>query len=231
MKLYSGQRLGQSGSELGLAVVLSFFLHILVAAGAVFLVTFVPKKHVPIFYDVALVSQPAERMESAPQKTPQPEKAKKAQKAAKTVRKQKQAAAPKHAMPELRAQKPTPKQETPVEAKQEQKQAQPSASGPVAVSAAQSDFKFAWYLALIREKIGQNWRPPPDTKEAKVRLVFVVNRSGWVENVQLDSGNSSGTFGFQQAGIRAIRSSNPFPGLPEEFPKMSVEFSVDLTVE
>jgi outer membrane biosynthesis protein TonB len=46
--------------------------------------------------------------------------------------------------------------------------------------------------------------------------------------VNLDTKNSSGTFGFQQAAVRAIRSSNPFPPLPEEFAKQSLEFSVDL---
>ena len=33
---------------------------------------------------------------------------------------------------------------------------------------------------------------------------------------------------FQQAAVRAIRSSNPFPPLPDEFAKQSLEFSVDL---
>jgi TonB family protein len=108
---------------------------------------------------------------------------------------------------------------------------QQAMTGPVAVTASQQDFKFGWYLALVREKIAQNWRPPPDTKDAKAKVLFTVNRSGWVDDVNLDADHSSGTFGFKQAAIRAIRSSNPFPPLPEEFSKLSVEFSVDLMAE
>ena len=62
-------------------------------------------------------------------------------------------------------------------------------------------------------------------------MIFSINRSGWVGEVNLDSEHSTGTFGFKQAAIRAIRAANPFPRLPEEFSKQTLEFSVDLMAE
>jgi outer membrane biosynthesis protein TonB len=108
----------------------------------------------------------------------------------------------------------------------------PGAKGEsVGMPTTQQDFKFGYYLALVRGQISQHWRPPPDAPDAKARVVFSVNRSGWVGDVNLDTEHSSGTFGFKQAAIRAIRSSNPFPPLPEEFSKQTLEFSVDLMAE
>jgi TonB family protein len=157
----------------------------------------------------------------------------------------KAAPTPKGAMPELTQPKQRPRKEVETKAEEIVKEQPsgpiggPSASGGgttssvgiasgVTVATAQPDFKYQYYINSVREKIGQNWRPPPDVKDAKARVIFTVNRSGWVGVVNLDTKNSSGTFGFQQAAVRAIRSSNPFPPLPEEFAKQSLEFSVDL---
>ena len=97
------------------------------------------------------------------------------------------------------------------------------------MAAQQSDFKFGYYLERVRSKIGQNWNPPPDAPEARVRVIFSVNRSGWIGEVRLDEKESTATFQFRQAAIRAIHASNPFPQLPEEFSKQKLDFSVDLT--
>lgn len=229
MRLHTGKKIGQTRADLTFALIYSFLFHALVLVASVFLyIVSSPKIHVPPYYQVKLVAQPEEvsskEPAAEPQKpAPQPKKPKPAPKPKKALPKSKKAA-----LPELAAQKqkPAPEPETPVDA-----QPRTASSGPVAVTAAQQDFKFSWYLALVREKIGQNWRPTPDAPSARARVVFVVNRSGWVEDVRPDAANSSGTFGFQQAAIRAIRSSNPFPPLPDEFSKLSVEFSVDLMAE
>jgi outer membrane biosynthesis protein TonB len=159
------------------------------------------------------------------------------------------AAPPKSGMPELSKASPKPEKPQPappVERPREQAASAPPAAAPgaptgagasigaqghgVAVAtASQQDFKFSWYLALVRDKIAQNWRPSPDAPDARVRVVFSVNRSGWVGNVNVIEGESKCTFAFKQAGMRAIQASNPFPDLPEDFPKQTLEFSVDLT--
>ncbi len=105
-----------------------------------------------------------------------------------------------------------------------------AASGVVVGTPQQQGFytRFQYYVESVRAQIGRNWRPPPDAKDAKARVIFTVNRSGWIAEVRLDEQNSNATFGFKQAAVRAIRSSNPFPSLPEEFAKQTLEFSVDL---
>ena len=247
MKLSSGKRIGQSGRELKAAAIFSFFLHGIILAAALLYLYATPKTHLPPSYNVKLVGLPAEpaQLPQASQGASQPAPPK--QKTAKAAPKVKEAApktfkaqAKKGAMPELAK----PKQK-PAEIAREQPP-QPAGGTPsgatragvagvkgenVAVTTPQQDFKFGWNLNQVRDKISQNWRPPPDAPDAKARIIFAVNRSGWVGDVNLDAEHSNGTFGFKQAAIRAIRSSNPFPPLPEEFSKQTLEFSVDLMAE
>ena len=251
MKLSSGKRIGQSGRELTAAAFFSFFLHGIILATALLYLHATPKMHLPPFYDVKLVGPPAEPAErlQAPSGTSQPtppkQKAKAAPKEKKAAPETFKATAKKGAMPELAKplKKPVPAESVKPEEPLKERPTVPAAgtssgtAGPgvkgesVAVTTSQQDFKFGWYLAVVRDKIGQNWRPPPDAKDAKARVTFSINRSGWVGETNLDTEHSSGTFGFKQAAIRAIRSSNPFPPLPEEFSKQTLEFSVDLMTE
>ncbi|HUI68134.1 MAG TPA: TonB C-terminal domain-containing protein [Nitrospirota bacterium] len=247
MRLLSGKRIGQSRPELAYAVLFSFFLHVIILFTAIFLnISVTPKRYVPPVYQVRLVGQPVDipqvpsggpaggasppvpkhEIKPAPKKSAVPQRVAKA-------------APAKGAMPELAQPKQRPRKEEeakPEEIVKEQPSnpiGGPSVSGGgsesgVTVATAQPDFKFQYYINAVREKIGQQWRPPPDVKDAKARVTFTVNRSGWVGEVNLDAEHSTGTFGFKQAAVRAIRSSNPFPPLPEDFAKQSLEFSVDL---
>jgi protein TonB len=231
MKLRSGKRIGQSGSELSLAVVYSFFLHVLVALAAVFLYIKVsPKIHVPIFYQVTLVSQPVDLAEAPPEEVkptppkeePTPKKAAAAPKVVKVIPK-------KDALPDLansKKKEPAAAQEKPAEKGKEQPSA--AATGSVTVTTPQIDEKFSYYIGLLRAKIEPNWKPTPDAKDAKAKVIFTINRSGVLLDVNLDAEHSKSTFAFQQAAIRAIRSSNPFPAMPDDLPKQSLEFTVDL---
>jgi TonB family protein len=234
MRLRSGKRIGQSGAELTLAVFLSFVLHVLIALVVVSLyITTTPKIHQPHSYQVMLVGLPADIPESPVEETPPvlPKEELVPKKEQKTAPKPVKKEPKKNSVPEFAEEKPKP---APEQAKPAETPGEPqkgTTTGPVTVTPSQEDFKFSWYLTLIREKIGRNWRPPPDARDAKVKVIFTVNRSGWVDDVNLDVDHSTGTFGFKQAAIRAIRSSNPFPPLPEEVAKMSVEFSVDLMAE
>lgn len=96
----------------------------------------------------------------------------------------------------------------------------------VAVSASSADFKFPPYLALVRDKIQQNWNPPPGAVAAKAKVEFTVMRSGRVGDAKLLA--SSGNFYFDQAAVRAILMSSPLPPMPEGFYKDYAVFTVDL---
>jgi protein TonB len=236
MRLSSGKRIGQSGRELGTAAFFSFFLHMLLLAAVLLYVNVTPKKYFPPFYEVNLVSQPSAPTEIPPA-PPKGNQLASLHPAVKAAPKEKKAA-PKpvkahhhaNAMPELAR---TPSKRVPTEPEQPKQQAAaPAATGSgVAVTTPQQDFKYGYYLNQVRDKISQNWSPPPDGPEAKARVIFSINRSGWVGEVNLDPDHSTGTFGFKQAAIRAIRLSNPFPPLPPDFAKQTLEFSVDLMAE
>ncbi|HXY53440.1 MAG TPA: TonB C-terminal domain-containing protein [Nitrospirota bacterium] len=247
MRLLSGKRIGQSRPELAYAVLFSFFLHGIILFTALFLYTSAtPKTYVPPAYQVKLVGQPAEIPREPSERPagsvtpPLPKHEEKAAPKKSTIPQRVAKTAPaKGAMPELAQPKHRPINEEvakPEETAKEQHAGPvggPSVSGGgaasgVSVATAQPDFKFQYYIDRVRDKIGQNWRPPPDAKDAKARVIFTINRSGWIGEVNLDTGHSSGTFGFKQAAVRAIQSSNPFPPLPDDFAKQSLEFSVDL---
>jgi TonB family protein len=242
MKLPSGKRFGQSGQQLTTAVLFSSILHAILFLTILFFHFAVwPRVSIQPFYAVKLVGLPPDAAAPAPSvptpaappvqkpaERPAPAKPKAPKKAGRAPK-----AAGRDALPDLAA-KSGKKSEAGQERPQEAETTQPATAGTgqsdsvSPVVAQQSDFKFGWYLERVRSKIGQNWNPPPDARDARVRVVFSVNRSGWVGEVNLIDKESSGTFQFQRAAIRAIRASNPFPPLPEEFSRQTLEFSVDL---
>ncbi len=182
-----------------------------------------------------------------PKKEVMPAAAKPAPTSKKAVVELKKSAPKKEALPGMGhlKQKPAPSSQTKAkETVPKESTAVPSAPvAPAGVSPAagkqsegvavtsQQDFKYSWYLNNVREKIRQNWNPPLDMKDAKATVIFKVNRSGWVIAAQLDDAHSNGSYQFKAAAMRAIQTSNPFPPLPEEFYKQSIEFSVDLVPE
>jgi TonB family protein len=244
MKFSSGKRIGQSGQQLTTAVLFSSFLHAILFLFVLILhFAVMPRITVPPFYAVKLVDVPSDLAAPAPPSqtppVPQKQQAKPApaKPAAKKGSDRTARTAPKGALPDL-----APAKKKTVIADQGQTTGQEIPSAPPStepasgsknesvspVVAQQADFKFGYYLAQVRNKIGQNWNPPPDAPDARVRVIFSVNRSGWVEEVRLEEKESKSTFQFQQAAIRAIRASNPFPALPEGYFKQKLDFSVDL---
>ncbi len=215
MKLLTGKRIGQSGQELTVAVSFSFLLHIIVLFGALFLyIRETPKVYVPPFYEVMLVGQPAGAPEVLPPVPSAPPEQKQATK---------KGASAKGGMPGLKKQKTLP--EYVAEDEEAGSGNSPKKQEAVAV-ATPEDFKFPPYLAIIRVKIGRNWNPPPGAKGIRAKVQFTILRSGRV--VEPDIAESSGNFYFDQAALRAIQSSSPFPRLPEEFFQEQVMLSADL---
>lgn len=78
------------------------------------------------------------------------------------------------------------------------------------------DFRFAYYLAALRNKIGSHWVPPQglDARGQPVRAVisFRISRDGQVTLAQVE--NSSGFAFFDQTALRALLSATPLPPLP-----------------
>lgn len=219
MRLATGKRIGLSGQELLLAVLFSLFIHVIVFLAGLFLdINGFRKVFVPPVYTVTLVRP-------EPEPVPVPVIPKPPEPKPKEVQKEKKKAEPKRpAMPELK--KAVPEKERIEKDVPEAKATAPEAAPqPVSVEAAPG-FKFPWYLAIVGDKIRRNWNPPPGVTGMRARVVFRIYRSGLVAGADIEQG--SGNFYFDQAAMRAILASSPFPPLPEEFGRESVDISVDL---
>jgi TonB family protein len=78
------------------------------------------------------------------------------------------------------------------------------------------DFRFAYYLAALRNKIGSRWVPPPgipaNRQPIRTILYFRISRDGEVSVAQVET--SSGFPFFDQTALRALLSATPLPPLP-----------------
>jgi TonB family protein len=84
---------------------------------------------------------------------------------------------------------------------------------------AEGDFRFAYYLASIRNKIGARWVPPPGMnpqgRPVRAVLYFRITRDGQITLAQVEA--SSGYAFFDQTALRALLSATPLPPLPAAF--------------
>ena len=81
------------------------------------------------------------------------------------------------------------------------------------------DFPFAYYLAILRNRVQNNWQPPYQTRETQDKFTAVVRfqvlREGDIANIELEK--SSGRFLFDQAAQRAVHVVGRMPPLPDQF--------------
>ena len=248
MKFSSGKRIGQSEQQLTTAVFFSFFLHAILFLAAIFLhFAVMPRISVPPFYAVKLVglpSEPAVPVQTQPTQAPAAPEKHQAKPAPAKPRSKKGAektrtTAHKNAVPDLSA---TKKKQAAVE-QEKPSEPQTAASRPsgdqpaeamtqgVAVATGQQmlDAKYQVYMRILSGKIQPNWRPLTGAKNMKARIVFTINRRGSLVSVKLDEEQSTVNPDFKLAALRAIQVSNPFPPLPDDYPKQTMELSVDLT--
>ena len=94
-----------------------------------------------------------------------------------------------------------------------------SDSSRVTSAKTDGDFRFAYYLATLRNKIGSRWVPPPGVdargRPVKTTVYFRVHRDGQISQATIES--SSGYAFFDQTAMRALLSATPLPPLPAGF--------------
>lgn len=88
--------------------------------------------------------------------------------------------------------------------------------------------RYGWYIAAARRRINPNWNLLSvdayirNSQTMHCAISFTISRDGTVKNVRVTepSGNTS----WDNAGLRAILSSNPLPALPSDYayPEVSV---------
>jgi len=101
-------------------------------------------------------------------------------------------------------------------------------SGAVAVDG--PPFEFAYYLQLIRSRVGAVWSPPAGLVSAQpIRCVvsFRITRDGRIRGIALET--ASGTEFFDRASLRAVQLSDPMAPLPAGFPgsELGVHFGFE----
>jgi TonB family protein len=111
--------------------------------------------------------------------------------------------------------------------KEEPKKAEdkPRVSGTQAATGAKSsvrvddeNFKFAYYLEIVRETISYNWSPPPVSASQEgvmTTVYFKIARDGRVSGVKVEEKSSFDL--FDRSATRAVNISSPLPPLPSGF--------------
>jgi TonB family protein len=94
-----------------------------------------------------------------------------------------------------------------------------SDSSRVTSAQTDGDFRFAYYLATIRNKIGSRWVPPQgvDARNRPIKTIvyFRVLRNGQIDQASIET--TSGYAFFDQTAMRALLAATPLPPLPAGF--------------
>ena len=77
-----------------------------------------------------------------------------------------------------------------------------------------TSFDYAYYLAIVRDKIGNNW-VRTYTGNGKVKIYFKIMKNGEIRDAKVEI--SSGNEGLDRLALDAVLKSNPLPPLPEGF--------------
>src|SRR6267143_4319444 len=103
-------------------------------------------------------------------------------------------------------------------------------SGVTVQGQGSADFatRYGWYIAAAKRRVGPNWNLlflDPSARNSRTLhcvITFTILRDGSVKNLRV--GESSGNASWDNAGLRAIQSSIPFPPLPSDWaaPDVSV---------
>ncbi len=214
-------------SEIERMLLLSFALHALLIGVIFFNQYFLFRFAKMSVYEVKLVSLPQSNELSNTVTPPVDKKGdKKNEKkaASKPIKKKEDVKKKEIKVPEIKKEEvrsPTPTRKA--EEATGEKKAAGGISGPVSI--ASDNFKFPYYEISLRNKIERNWSPPPLIKGSSwVRVV--IGRNGRILTTEIIE--SSGNSFFDQAALRAIYLSDPFPPLPDNYMRSNLEFRVGL---
>ncbi len=97
-----------------------------------------------------------------------------------------------------------------------------SASGSMALDS--ENFPYVYYLAMLKNRISENWIPPFGIVNAgeskRVVVHFRIDRGGKVANLEVEE--SSGDESLDNSAMRSIIVSSPFPPLPDNYPEATL---------
>ena len=85
------------------------------------------------------------------------------------------------------------------------------------------------YMKAIERRIKSYWHPPFSKQSRDVVVLFTVNKNGTIKNIEVSK--SSGDPLMDQAAIKAVNNSAPFPfSFPGNEPDTDIEFTLNYNV-
>lgn len=122
----------------------------------------------------------------------------------------------------------------PAEKKAEPEKKESSSTAGSSVRVDDPDFRFAYYLEIIKERVSTNWSPPPISgveSSASSVIYFRIAKSGGIADTKVEK--KSGYDLFDKAAVRAVKLCDPLPPLPAGFKSkwLGVHFEFEQTSE
>ncbi len=85
------------------------------------------------------------------------------------------------------------------------------------------------YLLELRNRIERNWRPINTGKTLATRVYFRIGTDGKIQRVYIEK--PTGNINFDRSAFDAVRLSDPFPPLPDDFENDTLGVHFDFIYE
>lgn len=91
-------------------------------------------------------------------------------------------------------------------------------------------FPYTWYVFAIKKGLDTHWNITGGfNRRIYSQVVFTINRDGTLTEIGLEESSKNSI--FDQAAVRAVKESDPFPPLPEDFQEPILKVHVRFTVK
>lgn len=115
-----------------------------------------------------------------------------------------------------------------IDKKTETKEAPTSSTAVKKTDLRAKNFPFKWYLSIVQQKVKTNWQEPgkvPGMSDSiNAAVSFTINKEGAVSNITITK--SSSFVALDNSVLKAVKNSQPFPPLPENYNKDSLEIVI-----
>jgi TonB family protein len=207
-----------------LSVIISLLIHLVIFYLLLTLFEVVPEVTLPdSIYSVQIFS-PRKQQKKTPVREPEPEPEKKKEPVVKEEVPEKKLEEDPEVKPEEKPEaKPDPEPE-PADESSLDVSVKEEEGTSIAVDAPR--FPFSYYLGAIQRKVSGNWFSKSGGHGTTVSCViyFRLGRNGRISGLRVEE--RSGDPFFDRSALRAVRSSEPFPPLPEAYnePSLGIHF-------
>lgn len=86
-----------------------------------------------------------------------------------------------------------------------------------------------WYIALVRDKIKENWNIYSMLGKRTTTVSFRIDRTGSIGNIAVELSSGSGS--FDKSVVDAVKSTRGLPVFPEEIRRPYLDVVIEFTTE